>query len=215
MLWICQPSAIQAPSITLLNYNESMNRSQLDTALSESKERIPTSSYEPTSKIKRAFCWSFVVVGLITAIFILTNRSRRMIDVDRNILSQARDAWNTAALENYLVEVAVTTTGTDIYEVTVVDNEPVQVKLNGRSLHRRHAFDTWTIAGMLDVIAIDIEHCERWDEGRAAPGTCDLIIKATFDPQQGIPVKYIRMELGRPSNVGVMDWEITRFERKR
>ena len=75
-----------------------------------------------------------------------------------------------------------------------------------------HAFDTWTITGMLDTIAIDIEHCERWEAGRAAPGTCDLIIKATFDQEKGIPLKYIRMELGRPSNVGVMDWEITRFE---
>ena len=138
-----------------------------------------------------------------------------MIDVDRQILSDARTAWNNRNPVSYVVEVSVTTSGEDVYEVTVINNQAVQVKLNGKSLKRRHAFDTWTVEGMLDTIAIDIEHCERWDEGRAMPGTCDLIIKATFDPDTGIPLKYIRMELGRPSNVGVMDWETTRFEPSR
>ena len=189
-----------------------MNSSSTDTVMTEPTDRISESESTPTMKIKRAFCWSFGIAGLLTAILMLANSSGRMIDVDRKILSQARATWNTAELQNYLVEVSVTTTGTDVYEVTVVNNEPVQVKLNGKTLHRRHAFDTWTVNGMLNVIAIDIEHCERWDEGRAMPGTCDLIIKAKFDSLKGIPVKYIRMELGRPSNVGVMDWEITRFE---
>ena len=90
-------------------------------------------------------------------------------------------------------------------------NMAVQVLLNGNALHRRHAFDTWTVAGMLDTIALDIEHCERWEQGRAAPGTCDLMINGTFDETTGIPRKYIRMELGRPNSIGVMDWKITRF----
>ena len=176
----------------------------------------PVSDGESSAAVRlrrsKAFRWTFVLCSLLTAAYLLTNRSGRMIDVNRLILSEARTAWNIANPVNYLVEVSVTASGKDIYEVTVLNNEPVQVILNGKSLNRRHAFDTWTVEGMLDTIAIDIEHCERWDEGRAAPGTCDLIIKATFDPETGIPLKYIRMELGRPSNVGVMDWEITRFE---
>lgn len=176
----------------------------------------PVSDGESSAAVRlrrsKAFRWTFVLCSLLTAAYLLTNRSGRMIDVDRLILSEARTAWNIANPVNYLVEVSVTTSGKDVYEVTVLNNEPVQVRLNGKSLNRRHAFDTWTVEGMLDTIAIDIEHCERWDEGRATPGTCDLIIKATFDPETGIPLKYIRMELGRPSNVGVMDWEITRFE---
>ena len=176
----------------------------------------PVSDGESSAAVRlrrsKAFRWTFVLCSLLTAAYLLTNRSGRMIDVDRLILSEARTAWNIANPVNYLVEVSVTTSGIDVYEVTVLNNEPVQVRLNGKSLNRRHAFDTWTVEGMLDTIAIDIEHCERWDEGRATPGTCDLIIKATFDPETGIPLKYIRMELGRPSNVGVMDWEITRFE---
>lgn len=163
----------------------------------------------------KAFRWTFILCSLLTAAYLLTNQSGRMIDVDRQILSDARTAWNNRNPVSYVVEVSVTTSGEDVYEVTVINNQAVQVKLNGKSLKRRHAFDTWTVEGMLDTIAIDIEHCERWDEGRAMPGTCDLIIKATFDPDTGIPLKYIRMELGRPSNVGVMDWEITRFEPSR
>ena len=163
----------------------------------------------------KSFRWTFVLCSLLTVAYLLANRNGRMIDVDRQILSDARMTWNRVNSGHYLVEVSVTTSGKDVYEVTVLKHEPVQVKLNGKPLNRRHAFDTWTVQGMLDTIAIDIEHCERWDEGRAMPGTCDLIIKATFDPDTGIPLKYIRMELGRPSNVGVMDWEITRFEPSR
>ncbi len=166
----------------------------------------------PVSKVKRSFWWSFAVCSLLTAILILANRNSRMINVDREKLTEAQASWKAAQIDNYQLEVSVTTSHTDNYQVTVVDGKAVQVLLNGNSLNRRHAFDTWTIAGMLDTIAIDIEHCERWDAGRATPGTCDLMIKANLDPKLGIPQKYIRMELGRPSNVGVMDWEITRFE---
>jgi len=163
----------------------------------------------------KGFRWTFVLCSLLTTAYLLANRNGRMIDVNRQILSDARMTWNSVNPGNYLVEVSVTTSGKDVYEVTVLNHEPVTVKLNGKALNRRHAFDTWTVPGMLDTIAMDIEHCERWEEGRATPGTCDLIIKATFDPATGIPLKYIRMELGRPSNVGVMDWEITRFEPSR
>ena len=188
-----------------------MNANNVDGRESESTD---TRNVYSTTRFWRSkgFRWSFIIFSLVTGVLMLLNRSGRMIDVNREILSEARQNWEVAQFEDYLVEISVRTSGTDRYEVTVTDNEPVQVKLNGKALNRRHAFDTWTIAGMLDTIAIDIEHCERWDEGRAAPDTCDLIIKATFDPDKGIPVKYIRMELGRPSNVGVMDWEITRFE---
>ena len=163
------------------------------------------------STIRRAFWISFVVCSIATAIFLLVTKSNRMLDVDRSVLEQSRGLWDQATISDYEVRIAVTTSGTDIYEVTVRENEAQQVLLNGVPLHRRHAFDTWTVVGMLDTIAIDIEHCERWDEGRATPGTCDLMIKATFDPSTGLPRKYIRMELGRPSSVGVMDWKITRF----
>ena len=166
----------------------------------------------PVSKAKRAFWWSFAICSLLTAILILANRNSRMINVDREKLTEAKASWKAAQIDNYQLEVSVTTSHTDTYQVTVADGKAVQVLLNGNSLHRRHAFDTWTITGMLETIAIDIEHCERWDAGRAMPGTCDLMIKANLDSELGIPVKYIRMELGRPSNVGVMDWEITRFE---
>ena len=104
-----------------------------------------------------------------------------MIDVNREILSVARQNWEVAQFEDYLVEISVRTSGTDRYEVTVTDNEPVQVKLNGKALNRRHAFDTWTIAGMLDTIAIDIEHCERWDEGRASDNKTVTISRRVGD----------------------------------
>ena len=200
-----------------LNYNEVMETdSPASTNADSDSNATPVLASDTSVAIRiwrsKAFRWTFVLCSLLAATYLLANRNGRMIDVDRQILSDARMTWNSVNPGNYLVEVSVTTSGKDVYEVTVLNHEPVQVKLNGKSLNRRHAFDTWTVQGMLDTIAIDIEHCERWDEGRAMPGTCDLIIKATFDPESGIPLKYIRMELGRPSNVGVMDWEITRFE---
>ncbi|MAT12835.1 MAG: hypothetical protein CMM02_17715 [Rhodopirellula sp.] len=199
------------PRTADLPYNKIMKTNNIKSC---EPELADTNTAPPPTKLWRTkgFRWSFIIFSLITGILLLINHSGRMIDVNREILSLAKENWEVAQIEDYLVEISVNASGKDVYEVTVVDNKPVLVKLNGKDLHRRHAFDTWTITGMLDTIAIDIEHCERWEAGRAAPGTCDLIIKATFDQEKGIPLKYIRMELGRPSNVGVMDWEITRFE---
>ena len=163
------------------------------------------------TRMKRAFWWSFLLGSMSTAIYLIATNSNRMIDVNQEVLQAARARWEAGQYANYLVEIEVTTSGTDTYQVTVKNNQAVQVLLNGNALHRRHAFDTWTVAGMLDTIALDIEHCERWEQGRAAPGTCDLMINGTFDETTGIPRKYIRMELGRPNSIGVMDWKITRF----
>ena len=121
------------PRTADLPYNKIMKTNNFESC---EPELAATNTAPPPTKLWRTkgFRWSFIAFSLITGIVLLINHSGRMIDVNREILSLAKENWAAAQIEDYLVEISVNASGKDVYEVTVVDNKPVLVKLNGKDL---------------------------------------------------------------------------------
>ena len=60
--------------------------------------------------------------------------------------------------------------------------------LDGHELTNRRTLGTWAVPGMFNTIQIDVENQARKDRG-------ELLLRAEFDPQLGIPRRYERVEM--------------------
>ncbi|MCH2611680.1 MAG: DUF6174 domain-containing protein [Pirellulales bacterium] len=133
-------------------------------------------------------------------------------DVDQTLLNDAKTEWMKCGIDSYEIEVLVTTFQKDRYVVSVQNSEVVAVELNGTPLKRLHAFETWSVNGMFETIARDLEHIENLNAGNTGPETCEILIKGAFDPRYHFPQKYLRFEIGGMNQTPDVSWEVSRFE---
>ena len=171
----------------------------------------PQSTVNRTTSPRR---WLYIL-GIVTilaswAIYFIRDG---VSDVDQLLLNDAKSAWNNSGIHSYEIEVLVTTFQKDRYVVSVRDSEVFAVELNGTPLKRLHAFETWSVDGMFETIARDLEHVENLNSGNAGPETCEILIKGAFDTRFHCPRKYLRFEIGGQNQTPDVSWEVTRFDR--
>lgn len=124
----------------------------------------------------------------------------------------ARARWKAIAPQDYNIEIVVRGSQPATYAVQVRDGKAEQALRNGRPLRQRRTFGTWSVPGMFSTIARDVEAVERFNRGKAEPGSPQLRLRAEFDPKYSYPARYRRIQWGSPVEVS---WEVTRFEVKK
>jgi hypothetical protein len=121
--------------------------------------------------------------------------------------------WEAAGLRNYVLEVNVTGRQAATYAVHVHDGQVSQATHNGEPLPQQRTWTTWTVDGMFETIARDLESVERHAAGRADSSTPQLQLRAAFHPEFGYPQQYLRTEMVRfGANIEV-SWTVTKFKR--
>lgn len=119
-------------------------------------------------------------------------------------LLDAEAKWRAAGIRNYDVEIEVESRQRETYSVEVRDGAPQQAWRNGHPLRQIRTFDTWSVPGMFDTIHSDFDRTDR--EQQPSP---ELVLRAIFDNQTGVPLKYKRIQWGQDIEIS---WQVTMFE---
>lgn len=142
------------------------------------------------------------LLGLaIAGVIVVGTRPATMPELTRARLREAEARWHEAAPRDYLLEVTVSGSQSAVYVVEVQEGEPVQATRNNRPLLQRRTWDAWTVPGLFDVIASDLDAVENNQQR--------LQLRCQFDPEYGYPAKYERIEFGTGLHI---TFEVTRFE---
>jgi hypothetical protein len=141
-------------------------------------------------------------VGLGLLVWAQTYRIPLLTD---EAFDAARRRWNRNRVTDYEIEITVTGRQPSIYSVRVRDGVPVSAERNGALLPQRRVWTTWTVDGMFQTIQSDIRSRRRRSSGDTkAP---ELLLRAQFDETLGIPLRYVRVQLGQSMDVS---WKVTR-----
>ena len=121
----------------------------------------------------------------------------------------ARDRWQKNGPQSYDIEVRVTGSRAATHRVEVRNGQATAAWINDVPHSQQRTYSTWSVPGMFGTIGRDIDHIERRAAGKADRTTPRLTLRAEFDPQNGYPKSYRRIEWGSPVEVS---WEVVKFE---
>ncbi|MCA9122155.1 MAG: hypothetical protein H6822_36775 [Planctomycetaceae bacterium] len=124
---------------------------------------------------------------------------------------EAKVRWGERGPSSYDIEVSVTGRQAAVYHAEVRNGEVIAAMRDGEVLSRLRTVDTWTVPGMFTTIGSDVANLERHIAGTADVNTPQVLLRAQFDEQTGLPLRYHRTELRKwGPNIEVM-WEVTRY----
>jgi hypothetical protein len=121
----------------------------------------------------------------------------------------AKQQWKQAPLQSYRVTVEVHADKTTTYAVEVRDGVARSVLMNQTPLSESRLFDIWSVPGMLSTIAEDIEHVRAMSKSENTGNTPRLRLWCQFDPQNGLPLKYRRLDWDKGIDVS---WRVKDFQ---
>jgi hypothetical protein len=140
-------------------------------------------------------------LGLVIAAMIVVAIRRSLPALSGERLQAAQRQWEEAAPRHYKIEITVSGAQPAVYFVEVESGEPTSATRNDIPLKQRRTWETWTVPGMFDTLASDVETLAD------GPGT--LVVRCAFDPQYGFPAQYERIEMGTGQQVS---WVVTHFD---
>lgn len=117
----------------------------------------------------------------------------------------ARDRWQQANIQNYTVTIQVTGNQPATYKVWIEGGLATKAERNGNPLQQRRTFETWSVPGMFGTIERDVS------EIAAASAGPHLVLRAEFDPETGVPLRYRRLAY---RGGGDVQWQVTAFEKQ-
>jgi hypothetical protein len=124
----------------------------------------------------------------------------------------ARATWDRAAPQDYDLEVVVIGRESATFQVQVRGGIARQAWRDGQSLPHERTWSTWTVPGMFETIARDLDSVARLREGKADPGTPQILLRGLFDAQRGFPLHYQRTEMRKFGPNQEVAWEVVRFQ---
>ena len=136
------------------------------------------------------------VVGVVLATLFAVAWFRRggLPPVDASALAQAQTRWEANAPSDYSIEVQVTGRQGATYFVEVRDGDVIRATRNGQPLTQQRTLGTWSVPGMFETIAADVDHLEKIRRGVTNGPASWLTLRARFHPRYGYPEHYIRLE---------------------
>jgi hypothetical protein len=69
----------------------------------------------------------------------------------------------------------------------------------------------WTVAGMHDFLARELENREHPDRAHDVSDPEAVTLLARFDPKTGVPVRFLRHIRGQTAGI---EWAVTSFEKR-
>ena len=121
-------------------------------------------------------------------------------------LQFASERWRQSGPADYQMIVVVTNPGPAKYSVTVRSGDVENLERSDGFTPRRHVWDSWSVAALLDIIRIECQGPESVFQGQPK---AEIVQQVEFDLELGYPKRYRRIVLGTNSHV---EWDITEFK---
>jgi hypothetical protein len=172
----------------------------------------------PSSRVQRlsrlaAGVFLGCAFGLLFGFFLYPRLAGRdQIDaLTQDKWSEAFERWKRADVRDYNVRVSVTGRQAATYAVEVRGGTVLNAMRDGVPLPQQRTWSTWTVEGMFETIARDLDSVDKHATGRADAGTPQLQLHATFHPQLGYPQSYLRTEFVRFAPNHEVSWTVVEF----
>jgi hypothetical protein len=147
-----------------------------------------------------------VAAGLLTYAFLNRNTTPLLTRAD---YEAAAARWNARGPANYNLDVLLTGNRPGKIHVEVRDGQATTMQRDGVVPRQERTWYYWTVPGMMDTIAEELEMAEDPAGSFGVSGASEVIQRAQFDPEFGYPRKYDRVVLGADFEI---HWEVTKFE---
>lgn len=148
-----------------------------------------------------------VAAGLLTYAFLNRNATPLLTRAE---YEAAADLWNERGPRDYNLDLVLSGNRPGKIRVEVRDGQATKMERDGVVPSQERTWYYWTVPGMMDTIAEELEMAEDPAGSFNVPGASEVIQRAEFDPQYGYPRKYDRVVLGADFEI---HWEVTKFER--
>jgi len=177
-------------------------------------DRTMSPRLQRTAKLLGLFMFGAVasVMGVMVVLRIV--RGDHLPPLDDVGWSHAREVWDQAGVRDYDIEIVVTGRQAATYAVCVRDGRPLSALRNGAPLKQERTWATWSVEGMFETIARDLETVAKHRTGRADTSTPQLQLRAVFDPALGLPQRYLRTEMVKRGTNPEVSWQVTEFRRE-
>ena len=152
--------------------------------------------------------WFFpvgVVAGLVGTLWFTRQPTEPLT---RPGLSEARALWERAGPSDYVLELEVGGREDALHRVEVVDGQVVAMTTGGNPAPER-VWSFWSVEGMFDSLATELGHAEEPQAAYGVRGQGSVRLRAAFDPELGLPRRFLRHVEGRPLDI---DWTVRVFE---
>ena len=152
-----------------------------------------------------------LVAALVAAFLGLTTWARynRIPELTEQDLVQAEALWTARDLSDYKLEMKLGGDRPGNVAVTVVGGEVKTMTRDGRAPTQRRTWSVWTVEGQFDTLWRELQIAANPTREMNAPPGTRVILRAQFDENLGLPLRFHRAVVGRGPEVY---WEITKFE---
>ncbi len=149
---------------------------------------------------------SLLVLASISITWMIVIRQQRIPELTRENFDAARVKWDATNIDDYAIETIVVGMQPATYRAEVRNGEILAAQRNGYALKDQRTLGTWSVPGMFRTIEHDLLNFERDEaEGKS---TRELHLRAEFDPELGIPRRYLRVEWSSGAQVS---WDVAEF----
>jgi len=147
-----------------------------------------------------------VAAGLFTYAFLNRNTTPLLTRAD---YEAAADRWNASGPADYNLDLVLSGNRPGKIHVEVRNGQATKMERDGVVPSQERTWYYWTVPGMMDTIAEELEMAESPAKSFNASGASEVIQRAEFDPKLGYPRKYDRVVLGADFEI---HWEVTSFQ---
>lgn len=177
-------------------------------------DSITNAEGTPEFRISHRAVVALAVVGFVLATMIVVAWVRRgnLPLVDAKTLADAEARWESRAPADYTIEVQVSGRQGATYLVEVRDGEVLRATRNNQPLTQQRTLGTWSVPGMFETIAADVDQLDKVRRGVSDGTSTWLTLRAKFHTEYGYPERYLRLERGQQSASSEVSWSVVRFQ---
>jgi hypothetical protein len=148
-----------------------------------------------------------VSLGLISFVA----RVNRIPELTTATLDSAEQRWQQAKIVNYDATIEITGRRAGVVIVEVRQGEPVSLTRDGVTPKRVDTWQAWTVAGMLETLQLELELAETPQKAFGVPQRSQVVLRAEFDPEHGLPRRYQRVVMGADNE---LSWTVKAFTKR-
>ena len=152
--------------------------------------------------------WFFplgVIAGLLDTLWVTREPTAPLTET---ALEEARALWRRSGPSDYLLELEVGGREDAVHRVEVVGGEVVTMTTGGQPAPER-VWSFWTVEGMFESLRTELGHAADPSAAYGVKGQGAVRLRAGFDPEVGLPRRFVRHVEGRPLDI---DWSVRIFE---
>ncbi len=147
-----------------------------------------------------------ILVGGLAAL--LVGGPRAGDPLTEQALAAAEERWRLGDPGAYEFEVEVAGSQKALHRIRVRDRAVLEMTTGGSPV-APDVWRYWSIEGMFAFLREELRNLGRTRDSYGVEKPTDVVLRASFDPERGYPLRFYRHVMGRSLDIR---WEVRRFQ---